>query len=216
MENQYQIINRNIDELVEPDYNPRKISAKQKEDIRRSLEKFGFVQPLVVNVNENRKNIIIGGNQRKKIAQSMGYTEVPCIEVDLDEKSEMELNVRLNKNQAEFDVGLLNEFFEKEFLFDVGFTEKEIGKVESEFEKKFKEYNNDNCAMPIVQQFNERYDSILIFCDNELDFNWLRNVLKLEKMKDYKTGNVGLTHVLSVRQFQEIWEEATNEESLQS
>lgn len=214
MEKQYQIVNRDIEPLQEPDYNPRKITAKQKEDIRRSIEKFGFVQPLVVNVHPGRENIVVGGNQRMKIAKSMGYTQVPCIEVDLDYDAERELNVRLNKNQAEFDYELLNEFFNKDFLFNVGFTEKEIGKVESEFESKFNEYDNDNCEMPIVQQFNERYDSILIFCDNELDFNWIRNVLKLEKMKDYKTSRVGLTHVLSVREFQEIWEEATNQDTV--
>lgn len=204
------IVYRKISELKEPDYNPRKITAKQREDIKKSLQQFGFVQPLVINVHEDRFGIIVGGNQRKKIAESMGYDEAPCIEVSLDLEKEKELNLRLNKNQAEFDYEMLNNFFDKKFLFEVGFTDKELGKIQSEFEEKFKAITNDNAEMPIVQQFNEKYNTVMIFCNNEMDFNWLRNVLRLQRMKDYKNSKIGESHVITVQQFQEIWEEATN------
>jgi hypothetical protein len=204
------IVYRKISELKEPDYNPRKITAKQREDIKKSLQQFGFVQPLVVNIHEDRFGIIVGGNQRKKIAESMGYDEAPCIEVSLDLEKEKELNLRLNKNQAEFDYEMLNNFFDKKFLFEVGFTDKELGKIQSEFEEKFKAITNDNAEMPIVQQFNEKYNTVMIFCNNEMDFNWLRNVLRLQRMKDYKNSKIGESHVITVQQFQEIWEEATD------
>lgn len=204
------IVYRKISELKEPDYNPRKITAKQREDIKKSLQQFGFVQPLVINVHEDRFGIIVGGNQRKKIAESMGYDEAPCIEVSLDLEKEKELNLRLNKNQAEFDYEMLNNFFDKKFLFEVGFTDKELGKIQSEFEEKFKAITNDNAEMPIVQQFNEKYNTVMIFCNNEMDFNWLRNVLRLQRMKDYKNSKIGESHVITVQQFQEIWEEATD------
>lgn len=212
MSNEVKIVYRELSELVEPDYNPRKLSAKQREEIKKSLVNFGFVQPLVVNMHPTRQNIIVGGNQRKKIAESMGYEQAPCIEVSLEIDKEKELNLRLNKNQAEFDVDLLNEFFDREFLFTIGFSEKEVGKLESDFDKKFNSITNDQAEMPIVPQFNERYNSIIIFCNNELDFNWIRNVLKLQKHKDYKNSRVGEAHVLTVQKFQEIWEEATNHE----
>lgn len=204
------IVYHDVESLVEPDYNPRKITAKQREEIKKSLTEFGFVQPLVVNINEDRKFIVIGGNQRLKIAKSMGYKEVPCIEVDLDEEKEKELNLRLNKNQAEFDFGLLNEFFDRELLFDVGFSESEIGKTLSDFDEKMQAITDDNCEMPIVQKFNEKYNTIMIFCNNEMDFNWLRNVLNLERMKDYKNSKVGESLVITVQDFQKIWEEHTD------
>ena len=212
MRKEVEMVYRRIDELIEPEYNPRKITAKQREDIKRSLTKFGFVQPLVVNTHPDRLNIIIGGNQRKKIAESMGFEEAPCIEVCLDLEQEKELNLRLNKNQAEFDMELLHEYFDRSFLFDVGFTEKEVGKLQSEFDEKFNAITNDHAEMPIVPQFNEKYDSVIIFCNNELDFNWIRNVLRLEKSKDYKNSRVGEARVLTVQQFQKIWEEATGNE----
>ena len=96
-----EIVYKDITELIEPDYNPRKINAKQREDIKKSLTKYGFVQPLVVNVHADRMNIIVGGNQRKKIAEAMGYEKAPCILVELDETDEKELNLRLNKNTAD-------------------------------------------------------------------------------------------------------------------
>lgn len=212
MANEIKIVYRNLSELIEPEYNPRKITAKQREEIKKSLYAFGFVQPLVVNTHPDRQNIVIGGNQRKRIAEAMGYETAPCIEVSLDLDHEKELNLRLNKNQAEFDVDLLNEFFERDFLFAVGFSEKEVGKLENDFDQKFNAITNDQAEMPIVPQFNEKYDSIIIFCNNELDFNWIRNVLKLEKHKDYKNSRVGEAHVMTVQRFQEIWERATNNE----
>lgn len=204
------IVYKKIADLKEPDYNPRKITAKQREDIKKSLQNFGFVQPLVVNIHPDRLNIIVGGNQRKKIAEAMGYEEAPCIEVNLDLEKEKELNLRLNKNQAEFDFEALNTYFDRMFLYEVGFSDKEIGKLQTEFDEKFNSITNDNCEMPIVQQFNEKYNTVMIFCNNEMDFNWLRNVLMLERSKDYKNSKIGEACVLTVQKFQEIWEKATS------
>lgn len=56
---EFQIVYRDISELVEPEYNKvRKISAEQREGLRRSLLEFGFVQPLVENTHEGRENIV--------------------------------------------------------------------------------------------------------------------------------------------------------------
>ena len=213
MDNEFkelEIVYRDLSELKEPDYNPRKINARQKEDIRKSLTTFGFVQPLLVNTHEDRLNIIIGGNQRKKIAESIGLKTAPCIEVCLDLAQEKELNVRLNKNQAEFDMDLLKEYFERDFLFDVGFSEKEVGKLETDFDEKFKKLTNDTAEMPVVPKFSEKYGCIIIPYQNDLDENWLRNILEISKAKDYKNVKIAIPYVISVQKFQEIWEKATN------
>lgn len=110
-----------ISELIPADYNPRKLSAKQSGDIEKSLLKFGFVDPVIVNQNIGRKNVIIGGHQRCKVWEKMGNSTVPAVFVDLNEKEERELNVRLNKNSGEFDFELLDEFFEQNELVDWGF-----------------------------------------------------------------------------------------------
>ena len=209
------VVYRKADELVVPDYNPRKITARQRADIKRSLEEYGMVQPLVVNTYKDEENgidrtgVIIGGNQRFKIMESMGYESFPCVEVCLDPENEKKLNLRLNKNQAEFDFDMLKELFEHDMLIDVGFDENEIGKVLETYEETFKEVDNTTCEMPIVQKFNEKYRTVMIFCNNEMDFNWLRNVMRLESKKDYSNSKIGEALVLTVQDFQKVWEEAT-------
>ena len=204
------VVTLSADELRIPDYNPRKITPKQREEIRRSLDSFGMLQPLVVNtfVDEangiDRRGIIVGGNQRFQILKTMGYEAFPCVEVCLDLEQEKELNLRLNKNQAEFDLEMLNDFFEKEMLFSVGFSEKEIGKQLSDFDKKMATITNDNCAMPIVPKFNEKYGCVIITFASELDEAFLLNFLHLEKAKDYKNSRMGIPYVMKVEDFQKI------------
>jgi hypothetical protein len=59
--------------------------------------------------------------------------------------------------------------------------------------------------LPIVPKFSEKYTAVMIFCDNEMDENWLRNVLKLRKARDYKTERIKETSVITVKEFQKLW-----------
>ena len=104
----------NIDpkDLIPAEYNPRKITEKQKQDIKASLKRFGFVDPVLVNQNKERKNIIIGGHQRTLCAIEMGIEKVPVHFLDLTLEREKELNVRLNKSGGDFDFDMLQEFFD--------------------------------------------------------------------------------------------------------
>lgn len=93
------IIKKKINDLKPSEYNPRKISNKDKIELQKSIKKFDFVEPIVINSNPKRKNIIIGGHQRYKIAKNLGLKVVPCVEVNLNEEDEKELNLRLNQNK---------------------------------------------------------------------------------------------------------------------
>jgi len=117
-----------VDELVPADYNPRHWGDKERRDLTESIKRFGFTQPIIVNSNEKRKNIIVGGNFKHSIAQELKMETVPVFYVDLTEKQERELNLRLNKNQGAFDYDMLSDFTE-EMLGDVGFSEKELDMI---------------------------------------------------------------------------------------
>jgi DNA modification methylase len=83
----------------------------------------------VVNSAPVRLNIIIGGNLRWKTAKEMGFETVPVVYVDIpDLEKEKELNIRLNKNQGEFDLELLAQFDES-FLADIGFDSEAMDKI---------------------------------------------------------------------------------------
>jgi len=116
-----------ISELNPAVYNPRRISEKKYQDLLASLKKFKIVEPAVVNNHPGRENIIIGGHQRIRAATELGMKEFPCHYVNLIEKDEKELNVRLNKNTGEFDFDILANEFEVGDLMEWGFTDKDLG-----------------------------------------------------------------------------------------
>ena len=117
-----------INKLQPASYNPRQISTKQYKDLIESFEKFGLVDPIIVNEYfvENYY-VVIGGHQRLKICKELGYKDIDCIVLELNKEEERELNIRLNKSGGEFDMDILANEFEIEELKDWGFKEIELG-----------------------------------------------------------------------------------------
>ena len=88
-----------INDLKPAPYNPRKSSVTQDENLKKSLEKFGLVEPIVVNKQTGN---IVGGHFRVRELKKMGVKEVDCAMVDLSIEDERELNIRLNANLGEW------------------------------------------------------------------------------------------------------------------
>ena len=122
----HQIVNRNIDELIFAEYNPRQLSKEQFQYLKDSLSRFGLVDPIIVNKNKDRKDIIIGGHQRVKVAKKLGINDIPCIELDLSYDKERELNIRLNKNTGDWDFDILANNFDLDDLVEFGFDASEL------------------------------------------------------------------------------------------
>ena len=116
---------RKVAELVPAEYNPRRLTKDQAENLKKSIQKFGEVDPVVINAN----NHVIGGHQRLKIYADLGIQEIDVRvpDVPLSEAEEKELNVRLNKNLGEWDWDTLANNFDNADLLDWGFTEKDLG-----------------------------------------------------------------------------------------
>ncbi len=193
-----------INKIQEADYNPRKITKQQKDQIKQSLQKFGFVNPLVINTNPKRKGVLIGGHQRLNIAKEIGMTEVPIYEVDLTLEEEKELNIRLNKNTAGWDWDALEKHFEDDELSAWGFASKK--EIEDQvFITEFE--SNDETEMPIVPEFNERYNAFIIICENEIDELNLRNILQLtETHKSNTDSNIGKSNIITAKKLMEQWD----------
>jgi len=133
---------RKLSDLIEWGRNPRQLSKHDAEHIKRSLEKFGVADPLVVNTD----NLIIGGHQRKRILQMIAEAD-PNYEVDvripdrtLTDEEVAELNIRLNKNSGSWDWDVLANEFELPDLVEWGFEPFELG-INNEPAPEFKEYD---------------------------------------------------------------------------
>jgi len=98
-----EITNVLIKELKPNDKNPRKITKRELQKLMRSIEEFGFVDPIIVNKNKTRYNIIVGGHQRIEAAKKLNMTEVPVTYVDMTEEKESLLNMALNEISGEWN-----------------------------------------------------------------------------------------------------------------
>ena len=94
---------KNVRDLLPADYNPRKDlkpGDPEYEKLKRSIEQFGYVEPVIWNEKTGR---VVGGHQRLKVLTDMGITEVDVVVVDMDTEKEKALNIALNKISGEWD-----------------------------------------------------------------------------------------------------------------
>ena len=122
----------NANDLVMAEYNPRQLTKDQYTQLKDSINRFGLVDPLIVNKNKDRKNIHVGGHQRLRIAKEIGLESIPCVEIDLSFDQEKELNIRLNKNVGEWDYDALANHFDVGELTEWGFSNDELQFYEDE------------------------------------------------------------------------------------
>ena len=115
-----------IESLIFAEYNPRQLTKDQYKNLKDSITRFGLVDPLIVNTHKDRKNILVGGHQRARVAKDLGFDKVPVVEVSLPLDQEKELNVRLNRNTGEWDYDALANYFDVGELTEWGFTDDEL------------------------------------------------------------------------------------------
>ncbi len=144
-----------INELRASEYNPRKHSKEQTDQLKESIQRFGMVDPVICNSAPERENVIIGGHFRVEVAKEMGMVIIPVVYVQITELAkEKELNLRLNKNTGDFDLDLLAEFDEA-FLSDVGFDSQDLDDIfpieenpaEFDLEKELRKLNIEKVSV---------------------------------------------------------------------
>jgi len=129
LDNKLNIVYVSADLLQPSEYNPRSWSKPAISQLKKSIKRFGLVDPIITNSNPNRRNIVIGGHFRLHVAKELEIDTVPVLYLNIpDIEKEKELNLRLNKNVGEFDWDLLAKLNE-EFLVDVGFSSEELDEI---------------------------------------------------------------------------------------
>ncbi len=115
---------RKISELKEHPKNPRSIKTQDMEQLKKSIEKFNYVETVVINDD----NTILAGHMRIKAMKSLKRgkeeIEVRVPNRKLEDHEAEEYLIRSNKNTGEWDLDLLANNFEVEDLISYGFDEK--------------------------------------------------------------------------------------------
>lgn len=118
-----------ISEILFAEYNPRRWTEKQMEDLKESIKRFHQVDPLILNSAPERKNRLIGGNMRLEAMKQLEYTKVAVVYVNIpDLENEKELNVRLNANTGSWDFEILKSF-DVGALMEIGFNDTELSHI---------------------------------------------------------------------------------------
>ena len=122
-----EIITKKINEVIPYENNPRK-NDEAVEYVAKSIEEFGFKNPIIIDKN----SVIVAGHTRVLAAKKLGLTEVPCIMAD-DLTEEQIKAFRLADNKvgeiATWDFDLLNLELDNIFdidMVDFGFSEANI------------------------------------------------------------------------------------------
>ncbi|GAB7231268.1 site-specific DNA-methyltransferase [Facklamia hominis] len=144
-----QVKKKKLTDLIPADYNPRKDlqpGDAEYEKLKRSIETFGYVEPIIWNKQTGR---IVGGHQRLKVMQDLGYQEIECVIIDIDESKEKALNVALNKISGSWDedklMSLITDLEGSDF--DVSLTGFDIAELDELFKDSLtdgiEDYNFD-------------------------------------------------------------------------
>lgn len=130
-----------IDSLKPAVYNPRKKlkkGDKEYEKIKKSIVEFGYVDPIIVNFD----GTVIGGHQRLTVLSDLGYKEVQCVQVRIEDENKVKaLNVALNKITGAWNEELLADLMvdlqDADFNLDLtGFEAPEIDQLFSKVHNK--------------------------------------------------------------------------------
>ena len=185
----YKIEYVNINNLKLSEYNPRIHDKSMLKQLEKSIKEFGLVDPVIVNSNPERMNILIGGHARVKACKNIGIKEVPVVYVNLDIEQEKLLNLKLNAISGEWDFSALDELFDKDLLIDLGFKEEDLNigwdKV-LEKEETEDNFNEEEELKKIKNPQTKRGDLIILgehklLCADSTDINAVKKLFEEDK-----------------------------------
>lgn len=135
-----------IDSVKANPWNPKDKETKEFRQVVRSLELYGFRQPILVRESDNDKYEILDGEQRYTAAKELGYTDVPVYNLgkisDTEAKAAtiwMEVQVPFNEIDLSHLVVELDEA-----NIALPYTEAEIADFKHMSEFSFDNFDDDN------------------------------------------------------------------------
>ncbi len=147
--------------------NPRKITAQKRKELQNSLEQLGDFGLILIDEQYN----IIGGNQRVAVMASLDpHRKVLCkMLVGYTEAELRSVNIVDNTHAGDWDLDILASWT-SDLNLDIGIdpNKKEV----------------DERSIPDMEPIRfEKYDYVIIACNNEIDYNELIRNLGLEDKK---------------------------------
>lgn len=189
--------------------NPRLVRKERYEATKRSVgESPDMLRLREIVVVEHMKGryVVVCGNLRFRACKELGFKKVPCkvLPPDTPPKKLREYASKDNISYGENDKDALDndwkEFRDELTEWGMEFAEE---KKKDVFRERFEAMGDDTAVYPIIPKYDEKHELFIIESANEVDSNWLRETLGMQRMRSYKTGKISRSNVISVRDFRE-------------
>ena len=182
-----------IDKVKFSDYNPRNISEKDYNNLKKSVKQFGILRPLIINKTTGN---LISGHQLTRVCKDLGIKEISVQYVELSEDKEKALNLAMNKISGQFDEDKLIDLIEQinnnneDSLGLTGFSTEELNYLLGIKERE----KEDIFAKSAEDEFNAtnkygiklgdiiKLDNHEIICGDSSDPDTLRKLLGKDKI----------------------------------
>lgn len=174
-----------VNDLIPQEINPRKISDKQLQDLKRSLEKYNLVEIPAIDLD----GTILAGHQRIKVLKLLGRGE-ELIDVrkpnrKLTEEESKEYLLASNALGGDWDFDLLKDF-DIAMLNDIGFDPEDLDKIWEDIEIKDEEFSEEKELAKIKETKIKHGDLIILgnhrlICGDSNDPGIVRKLFNGEK-----------------------------------
>lgn len=183
--------------------NPRFFRDYRYEAMKKSIEESPEMlelRELIVFPYPEGRYVVVCGNLRLRACKELGYKELPCkiLNAKTDVKKLREYATKDNVNFGENDMDVMTNEWDKSELQDWG-VEFAPEKTTDEFKERFDSITDDTAIYPLVPKYDEKHELFIIQSSNEVDSNWLRERFGMQRMRSYKTGKVGKSNVVDVK-----------------
>ncbi len=179
-----------------------------KKSIAESPEMLQLRELIVYPYPEGRY-VVVCGNLRLRACKELGYKELPCkvLDVATDVKKLREYATKDNVNFGENDLDVMANEWDKDELQDWG-VEFAPEKPTDEFKERFDAITDETAVYPLIPKFDEKHELFIIASANEVDSNWLRERLGMQRMRSYKTGKVSKSNVVDIKDVRHALEDS--------
>lgn len=196
----------------------KKLGAKAKLKLMSSIQTNGFILPFVLfeHLTEGRTMEVLDGHQRLSVIPSLekqnGLTfkdnKVPVIYLKAKDRAEaMKMLLHLVDVAGHVTKDGLAEYLANNEI-DLEYARNHLGYDEDVLSKSLASLKAEQPEepeepeFPITPKFGEKYTSVIVVSENELDDMWLKNYLGLTVKKDHHGTAVELCRVITASELQ--------------
>lgn len=192
--------------------NPRFFRDYRYESMKKSIAESPEMlelRELIVFPYPEGRYVVVCGNLRLRACKELGIWELPCKVLDpkTEPKKLREYATKDNVNFGENDMDVMTNEWDKDELQDWG-VEFAPEKPTDEFKTRFDSITDDSAVYPLIPKFDEKHELFIISSANEVDSNWLRERLGMQRMRSYKTGKVSKSNVIDIKDVRHALEDS--------